>query len=254
MLRLEKVSAAYGAVEALRAIDLRIEAGEIVALIGSNGAGKSTLLKTISGLVRPSAGTIEFQGVSISGLPPERIVELGIVQVPEGRRVFPRLTVHQNLSAGAYSPRAHSAEKTTREKVFAAFPRLYERRRQIAGSLSGGEQQMLAFGRAMMAQPILLLLDEPSLGLAPIVIEEVVRAIEHFRAEGVTILLVEQNAELALALASRGYVIETGGIVLADSSERLLQNPQVWASYLGQEDWEFAAPAQPAVSGPSPIT
>jgi branched-chain amino acid transport system ATP-binding protein len=251
MLRLEKLSAAYGAVDALREIEVIIEAGETVALIGSNGAGKSTLLNTISGLVRPSAGTIEFRGVPITGLPPERIVEIGIVQVPEGRRVFPRLTVHQNLSAGAYSPRAHGAEKATREKVFAAFPRLYERRRQLAGSLSGGEQQMLAFGRAMMAQPILLLLDEPSLGLAPIMVEEVAKAIERFRADGMTILLVEQNAELALHLASRGYVIETGSVVLADSSERLLRNPQVWASYLGQEDWEFAAPAPLASSSPS---
>ena len=220
-----------------------VAAGEIVALIGSNGAGKSTTLKTISGLVRPSAGTIEFQGEDITGLSPEDIVARGIVQVPEGRRVFPRLTVQQNLAAGAYSPRAHGKEKSTRERVFALFPRLYERRRQLAGSLSGGEQQMLAFGRAMMAQPVLLLLDEPSLGLAPIVIEEVAKAIEHFRADGVTVLLVEQNAELALTLATRGYVIETGNIVLADSSARLLQNPQVWASYLGQEDWEFETPS-----------
>jgi branched-chain amino acid transport system ATP-binding protein len=251
MLRLEKVSAAYGAVDALREIDIAIEQGEIVALIGSNGAGKSTLLKTISGLLRPSAGTLEFQGVAIAGLTPERIVELGIVQVPEGRRVFPRLTVQQNLTAGAYSSRAHGTEKITREKVFASFPLLYERRRQLAGSLSGGEQQMLAFARAMMAQPILLLLDEPSLGLAPIVVEEVARAIEGFHADGVTILLVEQNAELALHLAGRGYVIETGRIVLADTSDCLLQNPQVWASYLGQEDWEFAAPAQRASCGSS---
>jgi branched-chain amino acid transport system ATP-binding protein len=243
MLRLDKVSAAYGAVNALRDVDLTVEAGEIVALIGSNGAGKSTTLKTISGLVRPSSGAIEFQGQSLVGLSPEAIVAHGIIQVPEGRRVFPRLTVQQNLAAGAYSPRAHGKEKVTRDKVFALFPRLYERRRQLAGSLSGGEQQMLAFARAMMAQPVLLLLDEPSLGLAPIVIEEVAKAIEHFRADGVTVLLVEQNAELALALATRGYVIETGSIVLADASERLLQNPQVWASYLGQEDWEFEAPS-----------
>ena len=249
MLRLERVSAAHGAVDALREVDIHIDAGEIVALIGSNGAGKSTLLKTISGLVRPSAGIIEFQGVSIAALPPERIVEFGIVQVPEGRRIFPGLTVSQNLSAGAYPLRAHSAERATRERVFAAFPRLYERQRQRAGSLSGGEQQMLAFGRAMMAQPILLLLDEPSLGLAPIVVEEVAKAIEHFRADGITILLVEQNAELALHLASRGYVMETGSIVLADSSARLLRNPQVWASYLGQDDWEFASPGQPTRPG-----
>jgi branched-chain amino acid transport system ATP-binding protein len=242
MLRLDKISAAYGAVTALRDVDLTVEAGEIVALIGSNGAGKSTTLKTISGLVRPTAGTIEFQGEPLAGLSPESIVARGIIQVPEGRRVFPRLTVQQNLTVGAHSPRAHGKERATRDKVFALFPRLYERRRQLAGSLSGGEQQMLAFGRAMMAQPVLLLLDEPSLGLAPIVIEEVAKAIEHFRADGVTVLLVEQNAELALALATRGYVIETGSIVLADKSERLLQNPQVWASYLGQENWEFETP------------
>jgi branched-chain amino acid transport system ATP-binding protein len=242
MLRLKAVSAAYGVVVALRDIDLAIEAGEIVALIGSNGAGKSTALKTISGLVRSSSGTIEFLGEQINGLSPESIVARGIVQVPEGRRVFPKLSVQQNLIAGAHSPRAHGKEKATREEVFSLFPRLYERRRQLAGSLSGGEQQMLAFGRAMMAQPVLLLLDEPSLGLAPIVIEEVAKAIEHFRAKGVTVLLVEQNAELALTLATRGYVIETGSIVLADSSERLLRNPQVWASYLGQENWEFEVP------------
>jgi branched-chain amino acid transport system ATP-binding protein len=243
MLRLKNVSAAYGAVTALRDIDIAFEPGEIVALIGSNGAGKSTMLRTISGLVQPSSGSVEFLGEPITGLSPERVVARGIVQVPEGRRVFPKLTVHQNLTAGAHSPRAHGKEKATREAVFALFPRLYERRRQAAGSLSGGEQQMLAFGRAMMAQPVLLLLDEPSLGLAPLVIEEIAKAIEHFRASGVTILLVEQNAELALTLATRGYVIETGSIVLADSSERLLENPQVWASYLGQENWEFEPPA-----------
>jgi branched-chain amino acid transport system ATP-binding protein len=252
MLRLSKVSAAYGAVTALREVDIAVEAGEIVALIGSNGAGKSTTLKTISGLVRPTTGTIEFLGEPIAGLSPEHIVARGIVQVPEGRRIFPRLTVQQNLTVGAYSPRAHGKERATRDKVFALFPRLHERRWQLAGSLSGGEQQMLAFGRAMMAQPVLLLLDEPSLGLAPIVIEEVAKAIEHFRADGVTVLLVEQNAELALALATRGYVIETGSIVLADSSERLLKNPQVWASYLGQEDWEFETPKSPPTPSPSP--
>jgi branched-chain amino acid transport system ATP-binding protein len=159
--------------------------------------------------------------------------------VPEGRRVFPRLSVHQNLTLGAYSPRAHGKESATRERVFELFPRLYERRRQLAGSLSGGEQQMLAFGRAMMAHPVLLMLDEPSLGLAPIIVEEVAKAIDYFRESGVTILLVEQNAELALTLATRGYVIETGSIVLADSSDSLLENPKVWASYLGEQEWEF---------------
>ena len=239
MLRLENISAGYGAVSALRKVDLVVASGEAVALIGSNGAGKSTTLRTISGLVRPSAGTIEFQGEVITGLSPEQIVERGIIHVPEGRHVFPRLSVHQNLTVGAYSSRAHAKKNETRDRVFELFPRLHERKHQLAGSLSGGEQQMLAFGRAMMAQPILLMLDEPSLGLAPIMVEEVARAIDYFRSNGVTILLVEQNAELALDLATRGYVIETGAIVLSDTSERLLENPKVWASYLGEQDWEF---------------
>jgi branched-chain amino acid transport system ATP-binding protein len=239
MLRLENISAGYGAVSALRNVDMIVEAGEVVALIGSNGAGKSTTLRTISGLVRPSTGKIKFQGEPITDLSPEQIVEQGIIHVPEGRHVFPRLSVHQNLTVGAYSTRAHAKKNETRERVFELFPRLYERLHQLAGSLSGGEQQMLAFGRAMMAQPALLMLDEPSLGLAPIMVEEVARAIDYFRQSGVTILLVEQNAELALQLATRGYVIETGSIVLADSSQRLLENPRVWASYLGEQDWEF---------------
>jgi branched-chain amino acid transport system ATP-binding protein len=248
VLRLKSIAASYGPVAALRGVDLEVAVGEVVALIGSNGAGKSTTLKVISGLIRPDAGEMEFLGRSIVGQAPEAIVARGIVQVPEGRRIFPKLTVEQNLRVGAYSPRAHGKEKITREEVFALFPRLRERRTQIGGSLSGGEQQMLAFGRAMMAQPLLLLLDEPSLGLAPIIVEEVADAIEHFRARGVTILLVEQNAELALSLATRGYVIETGRIVLADTSANLLENPQVWASYLGQEDWEFANPPRPEAS------
>ena len=242
MLRLNNVSAGYGAVTALRNVDITVNAGEVVALIGSNGAGKSTTLRAISGLVRPMAGSIEFQGEAITNLSPEQIVERGIVHVPEGRRVFPRLSVHQNLTVGAYSRRAHGKENATRERVFELFPRLYERRRQLAGSLSGGEQQMLAFGRAMMAQPVLLMLDEPSLGLAPIIVEEIARAIDYFRESGVTILLVEQNAELALTLATRGYVIETGSIVLSDSSDSLLENPKVWASYLGEQEWEFDTP------------
>jgi branched-chain amino acid transport system ATP-binding protein len=241
VLRLENVSAGYGAVTALHNVDITVEEGEVAALIGSNGAGKSTALRTISGLVRPTAGKIEFRGEAITDLSPEQIVERGIIHVPEGRHVFPRLSVHQNLTVGAYSPRARAKKNETRERVFELFPRLYERRLQLAGSLSGGEQQMLAFGRAMMAQPVLLMLDEPSLGLAPIMVEEVARAIDYFRTIGVTVLLVEQNAELALDLATRGYVIETGCIVLADSSERLLENPKVWASYLGEQDWEFEA-------------
>jgi branched-chain amino acid transport system ATP-binding protein len=239
VLRLKGVSASYGAVAALHGIDLEIAAGEVVAMIGSNGAGKSTTLKAISGLVRPSEGEITFLDRPIAGVRPQEIVARGIIQVPEGRRIFPRLTVEQNLRVGAHSPRAHGRETIIREEVYALFPRLYERRRQAGGSLSGGEQQMLAFGRAMMANPLLLLLDEPSLGLAPIVVEEVANAIRHFQKAGVTILLVEQNAELALDLSQRGYVIETGRIVLDGTSASLLDNPKVWASYLGQEDWEY---------------
>ncbi|MGC2641162.1 MAG: ATP-binding cassette domain-containing protein, partial [Pseudolabrys sp.] len=168
-------------------------------------------------------------------------VELGIIHVPEGRRVFPRLTVEENLKVGSYALRARAGEKEARERVYSLFPRLAERRRQAGGSLSGGEQQMLAFGRAMMAKPVLLLLDEPSLGLAPILVEEVARAIDRFHDDGATILLVEQNAELALGMASRGFVIETGRIVLTDIASNLLKNPKVWASYLGREDWETAA-------------
>ena len=240
MLTLRGVHVAYDGIPALRGVDLEVAAGEVVALVGANGAGKSTVLKTISGLVRAQAGDVEFQGRSIATAAPEAIVDLGIVHVPEGRRVFQRLSVEENLAVGAYAPRAHARAKATRERVYANFPRLRERRRQAAGSLSGGEQQMLAFGRAMMAQPLLLLLDEPSLGLAPIIVEEVARGIERFRRDGVTILLVEQNAELALTLASRGYVIETGQIVLAASSAKLREDPKIWASYLGQEDWEYA--------------
>jgi branched-chain amino acid transport system ATP-binding protein len=238
MLRLSNLHVDYAQIPALRGINMSVNAGEIVALIGANGAGKSTTLKAISGLVSPSAGTIEFNGESVTGLAPEQLVERGIIHVPEGRRIFPRLTVEENLLVGAFASRARAGEQRARERVYTLFPRLGERRRQAGGSLSGGEQQMLAFGRAVMAQPVLLLLDEPSLGLAPLMIEEVAQAIDRFHDDGATILLVEQNAELALGLASRGYVIETGKIVLSDSGANLLKNPKVWASYLGQEDWE----------------
>ena len=238
MLRLSNLHVDYAQIPALRGVNVDVNAGEIVALIGANGAGKSTTLKAISGLVSPSAGTIEFNGESVTGLAPEQLVERGIIHVPEGRRIFPRLTVEENLRVGAFASRAHAGEQQARERVYTLFPRLAERRRQAGGSLSGGEQQMLAFGRAVMAQPVLLLLDEPSLGLAPLMVEEVARAIDRFHEDGATILLVEQNAELALGLASRGYVIETGRIALSDSGENLLKNPKVWASYLGQDDWE----------------
>jgi len=241
MLRLNNVHVRYGPVPALRGLDIEVAAGEVVALIGANGAGKSTTLKAISGLVPLADGTIELNGKSLAGVAPEQRVELGIIHVPEGRRIFPRLTVNENLRVGAYASRARSGERQARDRVYGLFPRLAERRRQPGGALSGGEQQMLAFGRAMMARPTVLLLDEPSLGLAPILVEEVASAIERFHADGATILLVEQNAELALGLAARGFVIETGQIVLTDTGSNLLDNPQVWASYLGQEEWEFAA-------------
>jgi branched-chain amino acid transport system ATP-binding protein len=241
MLRIENLHVDYASIPALRGIDMDIGSNEIVALIGANGAGKSTTLKTISGLIAPSAGNIVFNGRSIVGVAPEQLVELGIIHVPEGRRIFPRLTVEENLKVGAYASRARAGEEDALERVYALFPRLAERRKQAGGSLSGGEQQMLAFGRAMMAKPVLLLLDEPSLGLAPILVEEVARAIDRFHDDGATILLVEQNAELALDLAGRGFVIETGHIVLSDTGLNLLENPKVWASYLGQEDWEARA-------------
>ena len=223
MLRIENLHVDYAQIPALRGVDIDINTGEIVALIGANGAGKSTTLKAISGLIKPSAGTIEFAGRSLAGLAPEHLVDLGIIHVPEGRRVFPRLTVEENLKVGSYAVRARAGEKEARERVYSLFPRLAERRRQAGGSLSGGEQQMLAFGRAMMARPVLLLLDEPSLGLAPILVEEVARAIDRFHDDGATILLVEQNAELALGMASRGFVIETGQIVLTDTASNLLK-------------------------------
>jgi branched-chain amino acid transport system ATP-binding protein len=241
MLRLNNLHVGYAQIPALRGLDMDVNAGEIVALIGANGAGKSTTLKAISGLVAPSAGTIEFDGRSLAGLVPEQLVELGIIHVPEGRRIFPRLTVEENLQVGAYASRARAGEQHARDRVYGLFPRLAERRHQAGGSLSGGEQQMLAFGRAMMAQPVLLLLDEPSRGRAPRVVGEGAHAIDRFHDDGATILLVEQNAELALGLASRGFVIETGKIVLSDTGANLLKNPKVWASYLGQEDWESTA-------------
>jgi branched-chain amino acid transport system ATP-binding protein len=250
MLRISNLHVKYLEVPALSGLDLDVNAGEIVALIGSNGAGKSTTLKAISGLVPPSAGDIEFRETSLTRLSAERRVELGIIHVPEGRRIFPRLTVEENLTMGAYPSRARAGERHARERAYQLFPRLAERRRQAGGSLSGGEQQMLAFARAMMANPVLLLLDEPSLGLAPVLVEEVASAILRFREDGATVLLVEQNAELALGLASRGFVIETGRIVLSDTGSNLLDNPKVWASYLGQEDWEFAGDEERRMPAP----
>ncbi len=233
MLKLDGVVAAYDDVVCLRGVSLEVRRGEIVTLIGANGAGKSTTLKTVSGLLSPREGTIEFDGRAIAGQSPDAIVALGLVHVPEGRRLFPELSVEDNLRVGAYLVAERAKVRASLAEVYARFPRLAERRRQFAGTLSGGEQQVLAFGRAMMAQPRLLMLDEPSLGLAPLMVEEVMRSIRVFRDSGMTIFLVEQNANLALRLADRAYVMETGRITMTGSGADLLADERVRASYLG---------------------
>jgi len=222
----------YGAVHALKGVDLEVRAGEIVTLIGANGAGKSTLLRTISGLVRPRGGTMTFDGRDLSRIPPHDIVVAGISHAPEGRAVFANLTVEDNLTLGAY--RRHDPQVgADMEKMYALFPRLSERKKQPAGTMSGGEQQMLAIARALMSRPRLLLLDEPSLGLAPLLVADIFRTIVEINREGTTILLVEQNANQALRVAHRGYVLETGKVALADDAANLLANPAVKEAYLG---------------------
>jgi branched-chain amino acid transport system ATP-binding protein len=223
----------YGAVHALKGTRLHAEAGEIVTLIGANGAGKSTLLRTISGLTRARAGTITFEGRDLTRMAPHDIVGLGISHSPEGRMVFANLSVEDNLELGAYLRRDRAAISEDRDEVFRLFPRLLERRRQSAGTLSGGEQQMLAIGRALMSRPRLLLLDEPSLGLAPLLVREIFRTIEEINRRGVTVLLVEQNANMALSIARRGYVLETGRVRLEDDAKNLLRNDEVRKAYLG---------------------
>ncbi len=233
ILELHDVHAFYGNIHALKGISISVEEGEIVTLIGSNGAGKSTTLKTISGLLRPRTGEIRFKGARIDGHRPDAIVALGICQSPEGRRVFPRMTVLENLEMGAFHRGKDPKIAEDFVRVFELFPRLQERRTQLAGTLSGGEQQMLAIGRALMASPKLLLLDEPSMGLAPILVEQIFQIVKDINASGTTVLLVEQNALMALGIASRGYILQTGEIVLADSSARLADNPDVKKAYLG---------------------
>lgn len=233
LLELSGIKVAYGQVEALHGIDLTVNEGEIVAILGANGAGKSTTLLTISGLARPFAGDIKFKGKSLLKVPSHEIVSMGIAQSPEGRRVFGAMTVLENLRLGAFSiADKHKSEKSL-EWIFSLFPRLAERKTQLAGTLSGGEQQMLAIGRALMAHPRLLLLDEPSLGLAPLLVKSIFRTIRAINQEGVTVLLVEQNARAALKLASRGYVLEVGTIAFEDTAANLLSNPSVRAAYLG---------------------
>ncbi len=234
MLEIKNLAVSYGAINALHGISLRVEAGRIVTLIGSNGAGKTTTLKTVSGLLKPRTGEIIFDGQNIAGLPAHEIVKRGLSHVPEGRMVFANLTVHENLMMGAYLQRDAAVVRRELELVFATFPRLQEREKQIAGTLSGGEQQMLAIGRALMSKPKFLMLDEPSLGLAPLLVKTIFeKIVEINRTHGLTILLVEQNANLALEVSHYGYVLETGKIILQDDSSKLRQNPQVKSAYLG---------------------
>jgi branched-chain amino acid transport system ATP-binding protein len=234
MLELRGVSSGYGAIEALKTIGLRIEKGEVVTLIGANGAGKSTTLRSITGLVTPSRGEVLFEGKKLNGMPTHQITALGISMVPEGRAIFANLTVLENLEMGAYLQKNKARNAASLEQVFALFPRLKERRKQSGGTLSGGEQQMLAIGRALMARPRLLLLDEPSLGLAPLLVHTIFGAIDAINKEGTTILLVEQNANAALRHSHRAYVLETGTIVMEGPSPQVAADPRVKEAYLGE--------------------
>jgi branched-chain amino acid transport system ATP-binding protein len=234
ILEVSDIHSYYGSIQALKGVSLTVNEGEIVTLLGANGAGKTTTLRSINGLNRPREGTIRFQGRDITTTPPHEIVKRGIAQSPEGRRLFPRMSVIENLEMGAFQRSDRSAIKSDMDRVFELFPRLQERRNQKAGTLSGGEQQMCAIGRALMAQPKLLLLDEPSLGLAPIFVERIFDIIRQINEEGTSILLVEQNALMALDAADRGYVLETGRIVLADSAAALKTNEEVRKTYLGE--------------------
>jgi branched-chain amino acid transport system ATP-binding protein len=234
ILEIEDIHTYYGSIHALKGISLTVNEGEIVTLLGANGAGKSTTLRSINGLNRPRQGAIRFQGRDITSVPAHEIVKRGIAQSPEGRRLFPRMTVTENLEMGAFQRNDRSEIKGDMDRVFELFPRLQERRNQKAGTMSGGEQQMCAIGRALMARPKLLLLDEPSLGLAPIFVERIFDIIQQINEQGTSILLVEQNALMALDHANRGYVLETGTIVLADRAEALKTNEQVRKTYLGE--------------------
>jgi branched-chain amino acid transport system ATP-binding protein len=233
MLEIKNLNVYYGAIHALKGVDLHLDKGEIVALIGSNGAGKSTTLNTISGLLQPKIGSVSFEGKDITNCPAQDIVKMGIIQVPEGRKIFTKMTVQENLEMGAYLNNNKEEIAEGIEKAFEMFPRLKERRKQLGGTLSGGEQQMLAMARGLMSHPVLLLLDEPSMGLAPVLVEQIFDIIREINSEGTSILLVEQNAQMALSIADRGYVLETGMNALDGIAHELLQNPKVMEAYLG---------------------
>lgn len=232
LLKIDDINVYYGAIHAIKGVSFEVNEGEIVTLIGANGAGKSTILKTISGLLRSKTGDVEFLDGSIAHVPPHKIVDMGLAHVPEGRRVFLNMTVEENLEMGAYT-QEKSTVAASKEDVFARFPRLKERRKQIAGTLSGGEQQMLAMGRALMSKPKLLMLDEPSMGLAPLLVEQIFDIIKELHEAGTTILLVEQNAQMALSVATRAYVLETGKITLSGTGEELAASDKVRKAYLG---------------------
>jgi branched-chain amino acid transport system ATP-binding protein len=233
LLEVKDVHTFYGNIEALKGISLEVEEGECVTLIGSNGAGKSTTLRSVSGLTPPRQGSIRFSGREITETPPQEIVAMGVSQAPEGRHIFPRMSVRENLMLGAYLRKDADGIQSDMDRVYSLFPRLKEREQQKGGTMSGGEQQMLAIGRALMAQPSLLLLDEPSMGIAPILVERIYETIAEINRQGTTILLVEQNANFALEVSKRGYVLETGKVVMSDASDSLRTNPEVQKAYLG---------------------
>ncbi|MGM9925692.1 MAG: ABC transporter ATP-binding protein [Bacillus sp. (in: firmicutes)] len=233
MLKIDDINVYYGNIQALKGVSMEVNQGEIVTLIGANGAGKSTLLKTISGLLKPKRGMLSYEGKLIGGKPVQSIVKMGISHVPEGRRVFANMTVEENLELGAYLRKDKAGIKQEMKRVYELFPRLLERQKQLSGTLSGGEQQMLAMGRALMAKPKLLLLDEPSMGLAPLLVKQIFQIIEEINKSGTTVLLVEQNANLALSIADRAYVVETGRIVLSGDARDLIASEDIKSAYLG---------------------
>lgn len=234
MLLVEDLQVYYGGIHALKGVSLEVNQGEIVTLIGANGAGKSTTLRTISGLIKAKSGKIKFKGEDINNIPAHQIVKRGLCQVPEGRKIFSDLTVRDNLELGAYLRKDKAGIKADLEKVFKLFPRLHERQKQLGGTLSGGEQQMLAIGRALLSKPELLLMDEPSMGLAPLLVQEIFEIIKRINQEGTTILLIEQNAHMALSIADRAYVLETGGIVLQGDAKEIANNEAIRKAYLGE--------------------